>query len=138
MSLNSPNFLNPDKIPILTEPFIDFCLPITNVSCYFSSMEKLKPHHPLHEIIQLASTQEFVVFTTVARKGAAELGMSVNDMFSVLTNLTMRDFYKSMTSYSDHTSWQDVYRPVFRGITLYLKLTIIPEHNLLVVSFKRR
>lgn len=101
-------------------------------------MEKLRPHYPLHEIIQLASIPESVVFTTVARKGAAALGMAVADMFSVLTNLTIRDFYKSMTSYTDHTSWQDVYRPLFRGIPLYLKLTIIPERNLLVVSFKRR
>ena len=101
-------------------------------------MEKLRPHYPLHEIIQLASSQDSVVFTTVARKGAAVLGMVVEDMFSVLTTLTMRDFYKSMTSYADHTSWQDVYRPVFSGTQLYLKLTIIPEHNLLVVSFKRR
>ncbi len=101
-------------------------------------MEKLRPHYPLLEIIQLASTPESVVFTTVARKGAANIRMSVADMFSVLTTLSMRDFYKSMTSYTDHTCWQDVYRPVFNGIPLYLKLTIIPEHNLLIVSFKRR
>lgn len=101
-------------------------------------MEKLRSHFSLHEIIQLASTPESVVFTAVARKGAAELGMNVEDMFLVLTTLTMRDFYKSMTSFADHTSWQDVYRPVFRGVPLYLKLTIIPECNLLVVSFKRR
>jgi motility quorum-sensing regulator/GCU-specific mRNA interferase toxin len=96
-------------------------------------MEKLRPHYPLYQIIQLASILESVVFTTVARRGAADIGMSVADMFSVLITLTMRDFYKSMTSYTDHTSWQDVYRPVFQGIPLYLKITIIPEHNLLVV-----
>ncbi|MBK5273677.1 MAG: type II toxin-antitoxin system MqsR family toxin [Desulfuromonadales bacterium] len=101
-------------------------------------MEKLRPHFPLQEIIRLASTMESVVFTTIARQGAAALGMTVDDMFSVLTALTMGDFYKSMTSYADHTSWQDVYRPVFRGTPLYLKLTIIPERNLLIVSFKRR
>jgi len=101
-------------------------------------MEKLRPHYSLHEIIRLASIPESVVFTTVARMGAADVGMSVADVFSVLTTLTMRDFYKSMTSYADHTSWQDVYRPLFQGTPLYLKLTIIPEHNLLVVSFKRR
>ncbi len=101
-------------------------------------MEKLRPHYPLQELIQLASQQESVFFTTVARKGAAEVGMSVDDMLYVVASLTMSVFYKSMTSYADHTSWQDVYRPVFQGIPLYLKLTIIPEHNLLVVSFKRR
>ncbi|MBI5485060.1 MAG: type II toxin-antitoxin system MqsR family toxin [Deltaproteobacteria bacterium] len=101
-------------------------------------MEKLRPHFPLQEIIRLASNTESVVFTTVARKGAATLGMAVDDMFTVLAALTMRDFYKSMTSYADHTSWQDVYRPLFQGTPLYLKLTIIPERNLLVVSFKRR
>jgi len=101
-------------------------------------MEKLRPHYPLIEIIQITSIPESVVFTTVARQGAADLGMTIADMLSVLTTLTMRDFYKSMTSYSDQTSWQDVYRPLFQGTPLYLKLTTIPEHNLLVVSFKRR
>lgn len=101
-------------------------------------MEKLRPHFPLQEIIQLASNTESVVFTTVARKGAAALGMTIDDVFSVLTALTMRDFYKSMTSYADHTSWQDVYHSAYRGTPLYLKLTIIPERNLLIVSFKRR
>jgi motility quorum-sensing regulator/GCU-specific mRNA interferase toxin len=101
-------------------------------------MEKLRPHYPLHEIIQLASIPESVVFSTVSRRGAADIRMSIADIFSVLITLTMRDFYKSMTSYTDHTSWQDVYRPVFQGTPLYLKITIIPEYNLLVVSFKRR
>ncbi|MBT0652873.1 type II toxin-antitoxin system MqsR family toxin [Geobacter luticola] len=34
--------------------------------------------------------------------------------------------------------WQDVYRPVACGMSLYIKLTVYTEENLLVVSFKRR
>lgn len=64
--------------------------------------------------------------------------MSRNDMLSVIRNLTITDFYKSMTTYGNHQAWQDVYRPTYRGITLYLKLTLIESENLLVVSFKRR
>ena len=47
---------------------------------------------------------------------------------------TPTDFYKSMTTYADHTIWQDVYRPTTAAGDLYLKLTVIDD--LLIVSFK--
>lgn len=48
--------------------------------------------------------------------------------------LTVKDFYKSMTSYNDHTQWQDVYRPNTEGIKLYVKLTV--QDGVLILSFK--
>lgn len=44
------------------------------------------------------------------------------------------DFYKSMTTYADHTIWQDVYRPSTKAGDVYLKLTVIDD--VLIVSFK--
>ncbi|MDL2314464.1 type II toxin-antitoxin system MqsR family toxin [Desulfovibrio sp. OttesenSCG-928-C14] len=52
----------------------------------------------------------------------------------VVSDLTMQDFYKSMTTYKDHRVWQDVYRPVTEVGEVYLKLTV--EEGLLIVSFK--
>lgn len=49
-------------------------------------------------------------------------------------SLTMGDFYKGMTTYADHTIWQDVYRPRTKFGDVYLKLTVIDD--VLVVSFK--
>ncbi len=48
--------------------------------------------------------------------------------------LTVKDFYKSMTSYNDHTQWQDVYRPSVDGIKLYVKLSV--QDGVLILSFK--
>ncbi|MCK5228824.1 MAG: type II toxin-antitoxin system MqsR family toxin, partial [Desulfobulbaceae bacterium] len=41
---------------------------------------------------------------------------------------------KSMTTYTDHRIWQDVYRPETSAGDVYLKLTVIDE--VLIVSFK--
>lgn len=77
----------------------------------------------------------FGAFTRVAFDNAAELKMGRGDMLTVIRNLTMNDFYKSMTTYNNHQIWQDVYRPVHLGIMLYVKLTLVESDNLLVVSF---
>ena len=101
-------------------------------------MEKRRPHFPLQAVIRCASLHDAVRFTRVAFDGAAELMMTQDDMLAVVRNLKPSEFYKSMTTYGDHTIWQDVYHPRFQGIPLYLKLTLVEADNLLVISFKRR
>ncbi|MGG8896375.1 type II toxin-antitoxin system MqsR family toxin, partial [Escherichia coli] len=46
------------------------------------------------------------------------------------------DFYNSMTTYSDHTIWPDVYRPRLVTGQVYLKITVL--HDVLIVSFKEK
>jgi hypothetical protein len=36
--------------------------------------------------------------------------MDEDDIMAVINQLSMPHFYKSMTSFSDYTIWQDVYR----------------------------
>ncbi len=55
-------------------------------------------------------------------------------MLAVLLQLTTDDFYKSMTTHTDYTVWQDVYRPSTQAGDVYLKLTVI--NDVLIVSFK--
>ena len=55
-------------------------------------------------------------------------------MLAVVLALKPADFYKSMTTYADHTIWQDVYRPKTPTGDVYLKLTVIDD--VLIVSFK--
>nr|WP_318652759.1 type II toxin-antitoxin system MqsR family toxin [Pseudomonas sp. PDM22] len=55
---------------------------------------------------------------------------------AVITGLTSADFYKSMTTYADHSIWQDVYRPWVNGRQAYVKLTL--QGDLLIVSFKEK
>ena len=40
-----------------------------------------------------------------------------------------------MTTHASHVVWQDVYRPVTRRGAAYVKVTVYPQENLIVVSF---
>jgi motility quorum-sensing regulator / GCU-specific mRNA interferase toxin len=82
-------------------------------------MEKRRPHCPLargHALIGRGQV----------RATLSALGGGVA--------LTQTDFFKSMTTYADHTIWQDPYRPRTRVGDVYLKLSVIDDA--LIVSFK--
>lgn len=96
-------------------------------------MEKAIPHCKLTVVKALVEAGQ-VRTTHAARAGANALGLSFPGMLEVLMALTPADFYKSMTTHTDHRIWQDVYRPSTPVGEVYLKLTVI--HDVLVVSFK--
>ncbi len=72
--------------------------------------------------------------TASAVTGAEELGFNRSGVIGVVLALTPADFYKSMTTYTDHALWQDVYRPKTSAGDVYLKLMVIDD--LVIVSFK--
>jgi motility quorum-sensing regulator/GCU-specific mRNA interferase toxin len=96
-------------------------------------MEKRTPHCTLARVKALIGEAK-VRTTHSARAGAVALGFSYPDMLVVVLALTPADFYKSMTTYADHTIWQDVYRPKTTAGDVYLKLTVIEDVP--IVSFK--
>lgn len=96
-------------------------------------MEKPIPHCKLAFVKSLVNAVK-VRTTHSARLGATALGLDLSDMLDVVRGLKPADFYKSMTTYADHTVWQDVYRSRTRSGDLYLKLTVIDD--VLIVSFK--
>lgn len=96
-------------------------------------MEKRTPHCKLAVVKTLVEAGK-VRTTHAARVGANELGLELSEMLDVVMALTPADFYKSMTTYVDHTIWQDVYRPSTQAGDVYLKLTVIDD--VLIVSFK--
>lgn len=96
-------------------------------------MEKRSPHCKLPRIKALIEAGK-VRTTHTARAGATALGFSYSDMLAVVLALKPVDFYKSMTTYADHTIWQDVYRPKTQAGDVYLKLTVVED--VLIVSFK--
>ncbi len=97
-------------------------------------MEKRVPHCRLSVVRQLIADGR-VDTTHAALSGAAQLGLTRDEVLEVVGKLTMTDFFKSMTSYTDHRIWQDVYRPMTRAGPAYVKLIVVD--NVLVVSFKR-
>ena len=96
-------------------------------------MEKNKPHCPLSRVKELVKEGK-VRFTVTSLKDADLLGFRRVDIMNELLLLESREFYKSMTTYRDSTTWQDVYRHYSRVGTLYVKLTVIDD--VLVLSFK--
>ncbi|MDB5819845.1 MAG: mRNA interferase MqsR [Rhizobacter sp.] len=96
-------------------------------------MEKSTCHCKL-EVVRAFIEGGRVRATFVAVQGADALGLDLEGMVQVVTALTPLDFYKSMTSHSDHTIWQDVYRPRTPVGEIYLKLTVVDD--VLIVSFK--
>jgi motility quorum-sensing regulator/GCU-specific mRNA interferase toxin len=96
-------------------------------------MEKRTPHSPLSVVRTLIQFRK-VRSTYTALAGGAAMGFDFEGMIAVLLALTPKDFYKSMTTYSDDKIWQDVYRPTTKYGDVYLKLTAIDD--VLIVSFK--
>ncbi|MCW2483041.1 type II toxin-antitoxin system MqsR family toxin [Candidatus Symbiopectobacterium sp. NZEC135] len=98
-------------------------------------MEKKTPHTRLH-LVQAMVAEGKVRATRSALDSADELNLDFDGMCAVIVALTRQDFYKSMTTYHDHTVWQDVYRPMIKGIRFYMKVTVLDD--VLIVSFKEK
>lgn len=77
--------------------------------------------------------------TNSALRSARELGLEVDDIVHVIKSMNRRMFYKSMTSYDDHTKWQDVYHvPIDKRLTIYLKFMSDVVTEFTVLSFKEK
>lgn len=101
-------------------------------------MEKRRPHYALAQVRLLASDPKKIQFAKTALDGGIDLAIDPQTMRSIVTGLRESDFYKSMTTHASSQVWQDGYHPRFRDIGLYVKLTVVAEDELLIVSFKRR
>ena len=98
-------------------------------------MEKRKAQYPLATVRRLIAEGR-VSFTMTALAGGAAIGFTSEEMLDVVSGLTGRNLYKSMTSHADHKVWHDVYHADTERGVVYLKLTVINE--LLVISFKEK
>jgi motility quorum-sensing regulator/GCU-specific mRNA interferase toxin len=102
-----------------------------------SAMEKLTPTYSLTSIRAEFSNVEGLRMTVSARNGAFALSITLEGVVALIQTITRTHFYKSMTSFADHTVWQDVYHVPHEGIILYVKFTIDAEGHL-VISFKEK
>jgi len=70
------------------------------------------------------------------------LGFDGTDVVQCVMNLSAASFYKTMPAIKVPGLWQDVYRPDYGGIALYVKLQITQPSATgalaVVVSFKRK
>jgi motility quorum-sensing regulator/GCU-specific mRNA interferase toxin len=96
-------------------------------------MEKRSPHCQL-SVVKALIEEGKVRSTFSALAGGAALGFDFQGIVAVVLALTLKDFYKSITTHADHRVWQDVYRPTTPAGEVYLKLTVVQD--VLIVSFK--
>ena len=70
--------------------------------------------------------------------GAAALGFGRAEIHEAISNMTPQHFYKSMTSYSNHKIWQDVYHVPYKDLLLYIKFTQGTITDFSLLSFKEK
>ena len=101
-------------------------------------MEKVSAHYRLDVVKAAVADQGLSAFTRTALEGIDAMGMTHADAIAVVLRLTVRMFYKSMTTHSDHRVWQDVYHapcPEFDKVA-YIKVTV--RAGATVMQFKER
>lgn len=79
--------------------------------------------------------------TQGASNGARECGLREKDILECLESLSLNSFHKSMLATNEEAAaqglWQDVYRPDFRGMRLYMKVQIRPNGQATIIQFKK-
>jgi motility quorum-sensing regulator / GCU-specific mRNA interferase toxin len=100
-------------------------------------MSKRAPRYPLSEVQALVRQGTFQVTASAART-ASDLEFGRPDIVRCVLALSASDFYKSMPAERAQGLWQDVYRPLFEGVELYVKVQIRGDRMAVVISFKER
>lgn len=100
-------------------------------------MDKLRPHYDLEAMKVTVARLGAAAFTKTALDGGRAMGLTLSEMMAVIADLKRSDFYKSMTTFHDHTVWQDVYHAVTPvAKTAYIKLTM--RDGAPVIQFKEK
>jgi len=97
-------------------------------------MEKRHPHSDLKAILAQMTCAENMNLTMSAQQGIRIAGMTRNEAFEAIHQLSVTNFYKSMTTHQSHRVWQDVYHAKWRDKMLYVKFQQAGEY--FVLSFK--
>jgi motility quorum-sensing regulator / GCU-specific mRNA interferase toxin len=97
-------------------------------------VEKKSPHYSLVKIQAIVAACGAKAFTKSALDGGRAMDLTVADMVAAIASLGRGDFHKSMTTYADHTVWQDVYHASTDSGPAYVKFTL--RQDRVVISFK--
>jgi motility quorum-sensing regulator/GCU-specific mRNA interferase toxin len=101
-------------------------------------MEKNTPHYDLAVIKSDVLRLRVSAFTSAAKTSARRLGLSFTEMQEVILKLQRNMLYKSMTTYTNHRVWQDVYHINSHDLEIYIKVTYRPGGGPPVISFKEK
>ena len=102
-------------------------------------MEKRKPSYDLEAFKDACGSVNTIRITRTAQISARHLGFDLDDVAAVIRSMNRRMFYKSMTSFADHTAWHDVYHvPAEGALIIYLKFTMDTVIDFMILSFKEK
>jgi motility quorum-sensing regulator/GCU-specific mRNA interferase toxin len=101
-------------------------------------MEKRRPTYDLDAIKSALGSVETLAITRTAFSDALSLGFSHSGVAAVINSIRRPMFYKSMTTFADHRTWQDVYHVPADGLTLYVKFQADVVTEFRVMSFKEK
>lgn len=100
-------------------------------------MEKRKAHYDLEAIKDRVAADGIGAFTRTAKDNARQMGLDAQAALAVVAGLQRGMLFKSMTTHSDSTVWQDVYHaPCPDGKVAYIKVTL--RDGAVVIQFKER
>ena|SRR5215218_3292482 len=103
------------------------------------NQERRTPTYDLEEVQRLAG--QGPISCTVSRTAilaATDLRLAYEHVIEAVLLLKPLDFYKTMQSERIPGLWQDVYRSLYRGLDLYIKLQINADGMAVVIQFKER
>jgi motility quorum-sensing regulator/GCU-specific mRNA interferase toxin len=101
-------------------------------------MEKRRPTHDLAAIKRVLGSVERLAITGTALRDATSLGFTRFGIAQTVRSIDRTMFVKSITTYTDHREWQDVYHVPVEGLTLYVKFQADVVTEFRVVSFKEK
>jgi motility quorum-sensing regulator/GCU-specific mRNA interferase toxin len=101
-------------------------------------MEKKRAHHDLKRVRTVLGDVGRLTMTQSAIRDSGALGYDRAGVSAVIRSMTTAMFYKSMTSYDDHRSWQDVYHVSAGRRLLYGKIQDDRVAEFRLVSFKEK
>lgn len=103
-------------------------------------MESALPTHDLATIQSTVRAGKYVALGG-ALEGLNDLGLDEDDMVECILGICHADFHKTMESVKRPGLWQDVYRPLYEGIRIYVKVQLTrtgKEESTVIISFKRK
>jgi len=100
--------------------------------------EKRKPTYDLDAFKTAFNSVEKLSITGTVLRSAATLGFGRAEIVTTIQTMKREHFYKSMTAFTDHRLWQDVYHVPSPAGTLYVKFTADIVTEFLLLSFKEK
>jgi hypothetical protein len=101
-----------------------------------AGQEPAFPLQQVHALLKSGGPNAYRI-TENARVGAEFLYMDADDIIECVSDLTESDYEQTLASTKQPGTFQDVYKPRFHGYRIYLKLRVLNEITVIVISFKQ-